>query len=567
MDFYRRLCEGMPDRITPTNNSFQVDPRQLRPWIAALPLANAAATARLLYQSLRELNHLRLDPAQRLAAMEQLRVPVAQVADTVDRQIVGSSFPLPPQKQQLGTIGRDFQHEMALGYRVALVDLCGSEGKVPFLRGKLVAQALERCIGHLGAQLSKAYLLYAKPADGVWQQLHDLFRFAVACKLDDKSLDDPVLGGAEVSPRQSYVHALLLAVCNPYRLSQKDTHESYLLTRIWASMVSLREGAPRHPRECAVPVGEDRGPGYIPEERAQGSGPVWSFDTQGLETELDRQLHLVSGVGGNLSFRLRGGTAMSVDPDLVARLRAGWQPQSERATARLPAGHQLDTLVGLHALHYFLAGSVDFETFVRRACGPAVHLGERERAASWAQQNNADSGKPDRYRARVLDQSTGGYRLEWEASESVRTRIGEIVGLALPSEDEEGLEWMVGIIRWLRIDAHGRVDAGIELLARQARAAALRVMDSAGRPKPPVRAVFLEATRVPLGREGAGSKFSVLAPSVLERGALRYELSAQPMRNALREEAEVRELTNIDVLESSTAYIRMAPREADAARI
>jgi hypothetical protein len=551
---YRRLGEGLAAKQPPAKDAFQTDPRALRQWIAALPMANAGATARLLYQALRELNNIAIDPNVRLAALEALRAPIGQIADWVDRQIVGSTFPLPPQKQQLGTIARDFQHELALGYRTTVFNFCGPDGKVPFLKGKSVALALERAIAHLGAQLSKAYLLYATPPTGLWKTMHDLYRFAVLTRLDDKPVEDPLLGEAELTPRAAYAHALLLAISNPYRLTQKEIHDSYLVTRVWAPGCRIGEGR-LGDRAFAVPLDSDAGPGYLPEERSGDAAAVLSFDPSPLEAELERQLSLVAGVGGAISFRLRNAPAVSIGPDLVRRLMQSWQPLSDRTHARLPAGHQLDTLIGLHAVHYYLAGAVDFETFVRRTCGPAVHFNERDRAASWT--TAPDAGKPECFGAVVRDQSLGGYRIEWEGAASVRARVGEVIGLAPLAEEGEEQDWMVGLIRWMRIDPHGKVDAGIELLARQARAAVLRVIDGAGHPKPPVRAVHLEMGRANGDGEAA---FHVLAPSVLERGAPKYELTTSPPRYSDDDEPETRELPSISVVDQSGSYVRFAPR-------
>src|SRR5207244_9666095 len=112
---------------------------------------------------------------------------------------------------------------------------------------------------------------------------------------------------------------------------------------------------------------------------------------------------------------------------------------------RLPAGHELDTLVGLHAIHYFLAGQTDFESFMRQTRGPGISMTERDRSAAWT--NQATELAPDRMRARVLDQSLGGYRLLWDKALAVRARVGEVVGMALPAEaDDDEQDWMVGVI-------------------------------------------------------------------------------------------------------------------------
>jgi hypothetical protein len=557
MTFYRRLGEGLPERRPPPRDAFQVDPKALKRWVDALPLANASVAARMLFQALRELNSMALDPVARLSALEALRAPVAQLADAIDRQIVGASFPLPPQKAQLGATARDFQRQMALGYRVAAYELCAPDGKVPFLRGKTVALALERAIGHLGAELCKGYFLYAAPPEGVWRTINALFGFALASRLDDKGVDD-VHGGSSSTPRATYAHVLLLAISNPYRLTQKEIHEAWQVTRVWAPLAVLRGAVPGE-SVYAVPLDEDRGPGYLPEERSAEGAARLSFDTQPLETELERQLALVDGLSGALTFRTRNGAATAISADLVRRLVANWRFVPDRAHKRLPAGHMLDTLIGLHAVHYFLAGGTDFETFVRRACGTAIHITERERNAGWTS-GTVDAGRPEVHAARVLDQSRGGYRIVWERADAVRARVGELVAVAVstgatdaaavPSDERD---WMVGVIRWLRIGGAGAVDAGIELLSLEARAAVVRSMDAYNHPRPSVRGLVLQADV-----EDGGHAAAVLAPAVLERNAPRYEFRALPLRWSGQDEIEILQLDDIDIAEQTASVLRIA---------
>jgi hypothetical protein len=554
MTFYRRLGEGLLERRAPPRDAFQIEPKALKRWIDALPLANAGVAARMLFQAIRELNCMTLDPVVRLTALETLRGPVLLLSDAIDRQVVASSFPLPPQRAQLGAAARDFQQQMALGYRLAAYELCAPDGRVPFLRGKTVALALERAIGHLGAELCKGYFLYAAPPDGLWRMLNALFGFALACKLDNKTVEDPA-GGGSATPRQTFAQVLLLAISNPYRLTQKEIHEASQLARAWSSLPVLR-GAVAGESAFAVPLDADRGPGYLPEERSAEGAARLSFDTAPLEAELNRQLALVDGLAGNLTYRARNGTAIAVGADLVRRLVSNWRFVPERAHRRLPAGHWLDTAVGMHAVHYFLAGAVDFEAVVRRACGTAVHVTERERSGGFA---GAEIGRPEVHRARVLDQGLGGYRLLWENADAVRARIGEVVAIAVadegdgPSEVAHGdRDWMVGTVRWMRIGANGNVDAGIELLAREARVAVVRSMDAQRHPRPSARGLLLQAPR-----GDGGGPAAVIVPALLERGAPSYEFRAMAGRWSGAEDLDIIEQDEIKVAEQTASYLRI----------
>jgi hypothetical protein len=249
------------------------------------------------------------------------------------------------------------------------------------------------------------------------------------------------------------------------------------------------------------------------------------------------------GAGSLLTFKPDGrrrpargvGFRAARDGELAARRR----PRAQAARA----GHELETLVGLHAIHYFLAGQSDFESFMRRARGPGIALNDRDRGATWT--NQGMDLAPERVRARVLDQSLGGYRLLWDKSLSVRARVGEVIGVAMPTEssaDEQ--DWMVGVIRWMRISPDGAVDAGRRAADAPARAAALRTLDTEGRPKPPVRAIELRS----LG-DGHVRGTSVLAPNVVERGAPQFELTLGTPREPFEGEPDVTTYDRLDVIE------------------
>ncbi len=553
MTFYRRLGEGLPERRSPPRDAFQADPKALRRWIEELPLANSAVASRMLFQALREMNQMTIDPSTRLAALEALRVPITGVTDAIDRQVVGASFPVPPPKAQLATLGRDLQRQLALGFRLAVYEFCAPDGKVPFLRGKAVALALERAIGHLGEELCKGYLVYAAPPESVWRMMNALFAFALASRLDDKAVDGPV-SGTSGTPRQAFTHALLMAVSNPYRLTQKEIHETAQATRGWAAKAVLRGAVPGE-AVFAVPLDEDRGPGYLPEERSSSGAARLALDTAPLQEELERQLANAEGAACGLPVAGRAGNAAMISADLVRRLLVNWRFVPERAQRRLPAGHELDTLVGLHAVHYFLAGGLDFETVLRRACGTAVHATERQRGSA---RSPHEAGRVDLLRARVLDQGLGGCRVAWEQGDAVRARVGEIVALAVARTDldptavpHDERDWMLGVIRWLRVDAGGMVDAGVEIIGREARAAVVRALDSRRHPRPSLRGVVLQAPRM-----RGGHAASIVAPAVLERNAPGYEYRALPSRWGV-EEVEVGELRTIEVAEQTSAFLRI----------
>ncbi len=550
---YKRLAEGFPDRQPPTRGSMHAEPKGLQEWVDALPLANGLAAARSLLQTLRDMNATKIDGLQRLAGLELLRSPIAQMVAQADRQVVGSSFPMPQSKQQLGVQSRDFHEALALGYRMAAFEICLPEGKIPFLKGKQVATALQRAASHHNEQLLRGYLLYAAPQPGVWQHLHDLYRFADSVSLLEKSIDDALLGKLSFSVKECYAHVVLFALCNPYRLSQREMLDGFELARIWAPL--FRMGKESGAADIGISMERDEGPGYVPEERDAGIPPTLKFDTNDIDRSIARDLALAGPGQAQVSFRSKGGNPVSVSPDFVQRLATSWRPAPDRHHARLSAGHYLDTLIGLHGIHYHLAGGTDFEKFVREIRGPGISMTERDKSASWMN-TMSDSTKPTALRSKVLDQGLGGYRLEWGLESGAKARIGELVGLAAVGDDhDEEREWMIGAIRWLRFTADGRVQAGIELLAREAYAAAVRAADAAGHFRAPVRAIELQPMR-----NGSLTQLSILTPSVVDRGMSQIEVSRGPDHWSDSRDASVRVLSELDVIENTGAYIRLVSK-------
>ncbi|MGN6520113.1 MAG: hypothetical protein ACTHK2_11890 [Dokdonella sp.] len=544
---YRRLATSLP---APAGSAFAHDARALRAWIDALPMANFQIAARRMLDGLQAFNRTRSEGVRRLEALETLRGTVAQLAAAADKQIIGSSFPLPPQKRELGALALGFQAELALGYRLALAELCAPAGSVPFLRSKQVVLAATRALQHGADWLDKACLLYRTPPAGAWQALHDVHRYIAALRLADRSVED---GQGQIDARTAYVQALLVALANPYRYTQREQGELVALARVLAPLAQLRERGGSG--DVVVRTDVDRGPGYLPEESASATSEEVSLHLAPMIAVVAERLAAVEGAR-SVTIRGRGGPAQTLDAPLARRFLAGWSAHGERSHARVGGGHVLDTVIGLQDLHATLAGGEDFETFMQHVRGQVISLADLDYGASWAK-GATGSTRTLKFPARVIDQGLGGYRLLWErgsGNESVRARVAELVGLSLPADaDGERGDWMVGVIRWIRIDDEGRVDAGVELLARRALPVGLRTLDDSRRP--PVRGVLLAPLNGAMQPPEPGMDYdALLASTEIDRGVRELELTAPPDLIGPPMPARSGRIGNLRVLEATGIY-------------
>lgn len=474
-DSYRRLCQDLPP-ATGGAAPFPADPKKVKAWVAALPRANPQAAEQEISRALAGLLGQKLEGGQRLAALEELRDATLEAITLLERQFSGSPLPLPPDKARAATVAETLHMHLAVGYRQAACELCSPAGSVPFLRGGAVLQALVRSAWHYSRALALAWRVYRPAPAGAWQGLHRLHRFASALKLERKTCDDKAAGAAE-DVQTIYVQSLLMASVNPYAFAQAEQDTMWPLTRGYAARCALLE---RQPEGIApvVPEDADRGPGAGAGEESHA---LW-LDLRAFSDDVERALGRVRD--GQAELSPAAGFGVRVGNDLLIRLRRAFGQMAARGLVRLPAGHSLDTVLGLSGLHYLLAGQRDFDTFMRQSAQGTVHV---IAGAAWTQGAAAMTRVP-RFTAKVLDQSLGGYRMAWDSAEQARARVGELVGLGFGEQGEE-LAWMVGVMRWLRYEPDGSLSAGVELISRRSSAVALRVVSADGGSRQVHRAV------------------------------------------------------------------------------
>lgn len=539
---FELLRGALPRRDRPGRDAFPTTAKAVKQWIEALPMANSGATARLLYNGLKELNQLEVEPNQRVEILEQLRQPVAVVIASMERHVLGQSLPLPLQKRQIGAVMRDFHRELALGFAICVHDYCAPRGSVPFLRGRSTALALVRALGHASQTLGKCYVAYSEIPAGIWGLLHRLVGFAFEAQLADKAVTDPQVAGITLTPESVYLQTLLTFIGNPYRLTQKEIVDVETAAKIWATHCRVDQNGASgsfviDPASDAPPLSP----------RAEVQGRYWRLDTSALVQSLTGQMRMLTSREATITVRGRMGQGPEIPGEVADKLIVAWSFSGERGHPRLPAEHHMETCIGLHAVHYLAAGRHDFNEFVADL-GGGVILSDRERSAAWAQASS-EAATPSLQKVRVVDQSLGGYRLFWENAEGLKAKVGELVALAAPAEDEDDApDWMVGVLRWLKGGNNDSLEAGVQLLSRRVEAVAVRATSESHSSRVILRGLLL----APLAIEGQQTP-TLLVPTILDStGGL--ELLRLPDPIGIEERKLSEPLDALDLIEYSGTY-------------
>ncbi len=494
-------------------------PREMKRWIADLPRANIGETARLLYQALTELNQLLTPSANRLQLLELLRPEIHFVCRHLERHFLSQPIVLDERPRKVANLCQALQSHLAIGYKLVVVRQVPPASKD---RAQLLAIALQRASQALYGPLVRATQLYCPVPEGLWLELHQLYRIGRQHGLHQVRVSDELIRqGKQQTLEQVYLSALLLgcARCNQMRQSgiarlvealENWSHRARLLRAddnacLFAIAPQL-DGPPRYKSlfdnaELANLLGLDPTPlvDAIRETLQEGGQPVAGFTVpEGMPA------------------------------DLLLHLGSAWGDIAERTFQRTPGNGSLFLCIGMSALHFNLAGERSFSDVLKRP--------EEQRNARFNVTDTRSAGQPDiwanafdakreshwehgipmeeiqyrnphkpaptevednaeaypTYQLPIINHSPGGYCLSWPREVPGQLLAGEILGI----QDAPGQAWSVAVVRWIRQVRGGGTQMGIELIAPQAQPCGVQLVRKNEQGSHYLRALLLPEVRV-----------------------------------------------------------------------
>jgi hypothetical protein len=469
-----------------------------------LPLADPVEAAREIYQSLYTLNRQELEPQPRFDLMELYAPAVSTVSNSLQNHFLHLPFPLPPRKRQVAEFVRQIHMEMAYGYKGCLNHL--ARIRLPWNRRHIAPVASERAMRYLGEVLSASYQAYMPYPQGVWREIHTLYRYA-----EERGFDtEPVNGSREPSAgptiRQRYLQILLLGLTGPYRLAQGESAQIVQFLEHWADKaVVQRELAVANPvGHFLIDLGADAPPSPYPRENR----PAANDGLRVLNTiELVRQVHHFLGrIQKGETARNLGLGVDCLDAaclDLLRRLVRAWALVPRRQHARLKRRSSVFLCAGLGAVHFFGNGQKPFRLPSAIAAGssgdgPRSVLANLDAASQEGGEDadeiyialdepdavpdstggamsgtapvtsTSESWRVDRWRVRDL--SPKGLLLVRSGEALTHVRVGDPLGIQRMNDVSH---WSIGVVRWMKsVDASSH-EMGVELLAPRGKPVAL----------------------------------------------------------------------------------------------
>jgi cyclic-di-GMP-binding protein len=518
---FPRLVSFDTSRLSPK-------PKALKSWLNDLPLGDMEASAMHVLKALREYNRCKMTPALRLETLNIYGRVVQELTSGLVAKYRDSTFPFSERNRERCMLVNQLFEEMAHGFKWLVNDYFESweQRSAP---QKEFFDVTRISIVYLSKRMVSAYSTYSLEPDGVWHDLHQLYKltdhFQLQGQVDhsvkiEKSIGDTI---------HAYLRIVMLSITNPYHLMQGEAQLIYNYLNKWVDGCRIVPvtGYIIDKGDLIIDLDHDLPPQFIFQDHLTQPKNCKTVDMSQLmdrfkETiaALTTRKELAGGLeNSNLSFNER------IRRDMLYRLQTVWNDRLERGAKRKSVSSKVRLVSSLCSSHYFIDEQNEFypesdeirfhkpqRKDEERSSGlslmpadyePWKDEQERHKVDAELETNRLSLFDADldvwekifasKSHARALHEihatqykdhlwqqlnvSHKGMGVRYNASENARVSVGNIIAYH-PEHDEN--EWCVGVVTWMKEYSSNHLDMGIKILPGVPSAVALRAISGAG---------------------------------------------------------------------------------------
>jgi hypothetical protein len=446
------------------------DAATCKAWLEHVPLANVAAAQSELLEQIEEFNRFPAAASQRLSVMEALREAVNFVQIEQAKRFANRALPMSEQESAAFDTTIGLWDQMSAGYQRCL------DGAINRDSGMRAQAALvcQRLLSYIGLRMFHHYRAYREVPGDDWRDLHKTYAAAEELDVAEDSIKDFLNRDIQdTSPRVAYARALLMGLCNPNELAQRQlTFVAYLLER-WASKLEVEAEAVDE-GEGVPPLVADLASDACPERGATDAHEPRYLDTRKLSKSLRNRVALLRKGESPAKLALGEDCVQPSCEQLLVYLYRQWcQPKPARATERRAAAGSAEACNELAGIHYYISGRV----FKAPSEQSELTQKQREEIATFGRVSTREEDDYSNAKGFVVekweieDESAQGLRMVRRASEvGKRMAHGQLIGV----RPADGKHFMLAQVRWLMGADNGDVHAGVKLLPGLPRPLAVR---------------------------------------------------------------------------------------------
>ncbi len=375
-----------------------------RSWLQTVPLTDAAQMLALFLRELKLQNRATLEAVERLDILELLRGPIYEAQEEFGRRFVGKPQPLAPAEQAAFESSYALWHAVVTGY-MRCAEACFANDARMKPKAALV---LQRALAALVAEQLETHRVSRSPTAEHWRVLHQLYAAAEQLNVAGHDVPDALrLGKTPGSPQAAYVEALLLGAGNLHEHSQRQIDWAARWARRFAAKVRVVDAPPPFTTQ-AIPLCVDLAAELPASYRPIDSPGARWLDTLELRRSLKKRLALLAQGAAPDKLNLGDDCTQPACEQLLTLLYQRWcKGAAIRGFERRPTSGACRVVVGVDAIHYYVAGGKPF----KQIAPTDLRLLRRE------QEEIATFGRVATHRDENFSEQHGFAAEEWQAVE------------------------------------------------------------------------------------------------------------------------------------------------------
>lgn len=348
---------------TQGTGEFPSDPRQVKAWLANLPLTHMGESTKLFFNGIHNLGKLDLPPGIRLDILEAMQPTEHLVFEHITRHLTNRTLPLHTKSRMLVDLSQALLTQLASCYRMVVHDTSRQGVK---LGEERLALAIYRSTRHLGQLLQTFDRLYIPHPGGVWRGLHEMYSYAEINHLLDVPVNDADLGKhATTSVATAYKECCLLSLSNPFALRQGEVDRlaEFFRTHLIGCAITSRIVADPDATVIVINPASDEPPFHATAREVAESIAGSNRSRQPRRGETQGRIEQNTALRGltvdsliqelrTLSQRSEGEKSVSgVTPDLARRVLSAITTTPRRQFARSAKQDEIHVAFGVELIH------------------------------------------------------------------------------------------------------------------------------------------------------------------------------------------------------------------------
>jgi hypothetical protein len=310
---------------------------------------------------LEKINRVKCDPDVRMTLMIELDKEIEKEVYVLLKKTSSVIFPIHEEHLSLINTLQQLLLESSVAYQIIIHDITSDRDYIDQYIGGLLPESLYMALSYLSRLLVERFQFYFSEPVYSWYELNQFYLLAERIGFEDEIIRE------QTSIKNKYLQIATLKVLNPYRLMHLEARNIYQLMSNWVEYCDIVGYSQAYPEgNFVVNLLSDKSPHYVSKKELSKKKQIKEGYSQQLEDRvittgelkifLDAQLAEINENKQHQSYSYQ----VRMHNEMLQRLDSEMSSHEERLDERFPVAKKIKLVSGLRSCHHFISAKKEF---------------------------------------------------------------------------------------------------------------------------------------------------------------------------------------------------------------